>query len=1498
VFLPLVVVAELAYFAVQARFEYVDQRSDLISRTETLAQIQSVVLGGPLWEFDFAELEAAVGEIASLPFVRGVVVRDEINDIVTSSGDLDGDSVGPDFRILEQIFHEDAGMESALGSIEIIINEELLIQSSIDGIITDMIGLSILLIVLIGAAFVAVRLFVSRPLEQFRVAIEGARTGQVTSVKWRTSDEFGDVARAFDNLQIQRAEAALRFHQMSKVFRDGTDPMIIEDLDGTVIDMNRIAEQAYGWSREELIGQPIKTIVPKERYGQAGDLLERCKNGEEVRDIEGLRVNKDGTIVDVLLTLSLLKDDSGNPESVVSIASDISALKAAERQLRDHQENLERDIEQRTAELRERENRFRSIFEASAAGMALLDMQGRYTQVNDRFCAILGYSQEEMLTMTWRDVTYPEDIAKVEALDAEVSRGERTSFVAERRMLRKDGTLIWTNLSSAQLFDDKGDPVNIFSFVQDITDLKLAEQAVRENERNLNLILESSTVGVGVLDQDTGERIFANPQLLKMFGAESEEELFSVDMGMTYVNLMDWEDFQEVVKMGEPIRNLEVMRRRIDGEKIWVLQSMQPIGKFMKRNACVIWLVDITDQKAVEIEMANQKEILDIALDNMDQGLTMYDEDLNLAMRNDRLLSLMDLPSEVVEVGSHISRVFRYNAERGEYGDGDIDQIVAEKVALSGSMEPHRFHREIGNGRTIEIKGQPVPTGGFVTTYTDITEILEAQRGAKLLQEALDSFSDMIILYDKEERVIFTNDRYHEIYPNAPDKSSIRSYTMESLLRRSLDAGQISAPLALHNPEAWLRQSLEARRSPEGGIGETTHSNGKTYIFRYGRTTEGGMILMQTDITDRKRMEEEIRRGAETLQTTIDNIPSGVLMCGSDGKVRLYNELFCTLMSYPEGLIHEGSDVTDAWRFHYRRGDFETDLEEDAHIESMLTIFDSTEPVYYERRLATGMILDMRFSPLPDGGGVWSISDVTKREELLRALTESEERLRNILESSPIAVAISRDDESDDDGLIEFSNARFRSILELDESEIGEAKTSDFFHQSIDRDEHEKLLGEGRSLFDLEATWVSRSGQEISTLMSLNPMLYNDRKSALIWIYDISDLKRAQEEVAEKEALLRLAMENMPGAMQLVDEDLNILSINQKYIEFYGDPDGLLKPGNSMETVLKSEIDRGLLVGEGTPEEILRERLSSYKDDNARDFEDRAADGRYLQLTRSSTPEGYTVSVAVDVTERKEAERVIASAMALINESIQYASRIQQAMLPAKSALDRIFSDHCMIWRPKEGVGGDIVLLRETGPGPLLCVIDCTGHGVPGGFMTVVVASAFDRALTENKNAPPAAILRRVNQLVKSVLGQDREGGESDDGFECALCLLDRSLNELIFAGARFELWEFDPEGEVVVYPGDKTGVGYRGTPNTLVVQEHHIPMDAGGRFFITSDGMIDQVGGERGRSLGKRRLKEMLQRNAALKLSDLREPLLQQFDDYRGEQEQRDDLSLVGFEL
>jgi len=181
--------------------------------------------------------------------------------------------------------------------------------------------------------------------------------------------------------------------RMSQVFQEASDPIVIEDLDGRVIDANDEAVRAYGWSCDELIGQPTKMLVPPEHHAQADELRARCKREENVRNVEGLRTTKDGRLHSVLITLTLLTDNQGEPVSIAMLTKDISDLKKAEEALQERTAELEKLNEELKNEI---EKRKKFEVDLIQKGERILQEQERRKYLSKKLVETLERERQEM----------------------------------------------------------------------------------------------------------------------------------------------------------------------------------------------------------------------------------------------------------------------------------------------------------------------------------------------------------------------------------------------------------------------------------------------------------------------------------------------------------------------------------------------------------------------------------------------------------------------------------------------------------------------------------------------------------------------------------------------------------------------------------------------------------------------------------------------------------------------------------------------------------------------------------------------------------------------------------------------------------------------------------------------------------------------------------------------------------------------------------------------
>ncbi|CCH50159.1 PP2C family protein-serine/threonine phosphatase [Pseudodesulfovibrio piezophilus] len=283
----------------------------------------------------------------------------------------------------------------------------------------------------------------------------------------------------------------------------------------------------------------------------------------------------------------------------------------------------------------------------------------------------------------------------------------------------------------------------------------------------------------------------------------------------------------------------------------------------------------------------------------------------------------------------------------------------------------------------------------------------------------------------------------------------------------------------------------------------------------------------------------------------------------------------------------------------------------------------------------------------------------------------------------------------------------------------------------------------------------------------------------------------------------------------------------------------------------------------------------------------------FLTLKRNMHWMGYTIATREQ--RLQSAMKDLAVAQRQIGESLDYASLIQTSFLPDREAFSELLPEHFLIWSQRDKVGGDSYWFKQSGDGFFLGVIDCTGHGVPGAFMTLIVHSLLEEAMDGDPESP-AIILSRMNQLIKDALKQHKKGAMSDDGMDCTLCHLDPKTGKLLFAGANNPLFIVEKD-EVRSIKGDRCGLGYIRSPRDFSFTDVEMSLAPGTRVYMATDGIVDQVGGDKGFPFGKRRFMDFIKQTRQLPMEQQGSALMRLFADYQGEQTRRDDVTVLGFE-
>jgi len=326
------------------------------------------------------------------------------------------------------------------------------------------------------------------PTETVRYRKDGSSAGVMASVApiLIGNEQVGAVAVYTDITERKRAQEILqeseqRFRTLAEASFEG----ITLTEKGVVVDLNDQLAHMLGYARNELIGKPVMEFVAPE----SRELVAEAIRSGRLEPYEHLALRKDGTIFPVEVRARTTQV-AGHPLRVTAIR-DITERKRAEE------------------ELRESEERFRNIFEESQIGIVLVDSNQSYLAVNKAFCSMVGYSQEELMSLSYAAISHPDGIEENVRNAKALWRGEIPYYKVEKRYIHKNGKTVWAFLETSLIRDRQGNPSYYLSVIEDITERKRAEEALRESEERFRLFMHHFP-GLTYIKDSATRVIFAN----------------------------------------------------------------------------------------------------------------------------------------------------------------------------------------------------------------------------------------------------------------------------------------------------------------------------------------------------------------------------------------------------------------------------------------------------------------------------------------------------------------------------------------------------------------------------------------------------------------------------------------------------------------------------------------------------------------------------------------------------------------------------------------------------------------------------------------------------------------------------------------------------------------------------------------------------------------------------------------------------------------------------
>lgn len=249
-----------------------------------------------------------------------------------------------------------------------------------------------------------------------------------------------------------------------------------------------------------------------------------------------------------------------------------------------------------------------------------------------------------------------------------------------------------------------------------------------------------------------------------------------------------------------------------------------------------------------------------------------------------------------------------------------------------------------------------------------------------------------------------------------------------------------------------------------------------------------------------------------------------------------------------------------------------------------------------------------------------------------------------------------------------------------------------------------------------------------------------------------------------------------------------------------------------------------------------------------------------------------------------------------LTQSLKYASYIQKALLPKSPALKRNFPDHFLLFEPRDIVSGDFYWLLRRKELLYFAIGDCTGHGVPGAFLSILGISFLNQIVDRNEKISAAEVLNHLREHIMKALQQTGEEHEQKDGIDMALCVIDSEKSQLQFAGAFNPLYVIKNSNRLIEVPGDKMPIGIAAEVE-VAFKNHVVDLKSGDLVYMFSDGFVDQFGGPDGKKYKYRPFRNLLLSICQLPLAEQKNKLLSALENWKGTLPQLDDITVFGFQ-
>ncbi len=772
---------------------------------------------------------------------------------------------------------------------------------------------------------------------------------------------------------------------------------------------------------------------------------------------------------------------------------------------------------------------------------------------------------------------------------------------------------------------------------EDITEQRDAEDRVREQKLQFDAALNNMSQGLCMYDAQR-RVIFYNRRYIEMYGLTPEEAapgrtLWELIELRNAKGLFTCDPQQFVDKLAVAFAESKAISFVVelsDGRVISIANTPMPDGRWVSTHE------DITEQRRADERLREQKLQLDAALNNMSQGLCMFDRDARLMFCNQHYLQMYGMAQDDVRPGMTLMELLEKRRSQGTWSR-DTHDYLAELRGMLAKGDTVTFTVEGPGGRVISIYNRPLPDGRWVSCHEDITERRNAEellRDQKLrLDAALSNMSQGLCMFDAEGRVVVFNPRYAEMMKVSQEFLS--NCTFLELMQHRKAAGEF-----LGDPEALTALVLKAMREGKGDTRIAERGDGRVHQVVRQPMAGGGWVATLEDITEQRTAQQRLSEQKLQLDAALSNMSQGLCMFNAEGQAVLFNPRYSEIVGLrPEAI--RGLSFAELLKRRKAVGDFAGDPER--YSASVFDAIREGKTITKISQLGNGRTHRIVVQPMATGGWVSTIEDITEQRQAEDKLSDQKLQLDTALNNMTQGLNM-----FDAAGRLVVCNERYLQMYHLsaDDVQYGcnvhdlvKVRIANGTFFSVDPERYTADLLEAMHKRELNHAELELPDARIIAVISRPTP---DGNGWVVTHEDITERRRAEQERDRSQAFATTVIENVPATIVVKDaKTLQYALINRAGEQYFGIPREDMIGKTSEQVFTKETAD--LIADHDTT--LLRTGQPQFYDEHPTTTPGtgpRIVTTARMPIRDEQGDIQYLLSVIEDRTNRKRAEAQIA----------------------------------------------------------------------------------------------------------------------------------------------------------------------------------------------------------------------------------------------------------------